>query len=79
MFDLETSKKITAGVSGIAKNSVGRKSIKVVQSDHQDGDITRLFIHHPGISPSEISIKRNESRLEILIALAMPACRSGIC
>jgi hypothetical protein len=72
MFDLETSKKITAAVSAIAKNTAGRKTIKVEQSDHPDGDITRLFIDHPGISPSEISIRRNESRLEILIIPDFP-------
>jgi hypothetical protein len=72
MFDLETSKKITTSAAGTAKNIVGRKSIKVEQADHPDGDITRLFIDHPGISPSEISIRRNENRLEILIVPEFP-------
>lgn len=72
MFDLATSKKITDGTSHLLKTLTSRKTIKEERSDHPDGDITRLFIDHPGISPSEISIKRNENRLEILIVPEFP-------
>jgi hypothetical protein len=70
MFDLGNTHKPSSRILPLVK--VTRKVIREERSVNQDGDVVRLLIAYPGIDSSEVSITRNDNRLEIVIAPDFP-------